>query len=108
MPVSREAAYRRATGGLPVFLRAKTTKDTAGRRIINLRMRRRGMLCSALNAGLLSTGSIHWYYDLESLDKSSQLNATLLQDREYIEMVNKSRGLWVDGSFHDTIVSFVG
>ncbi len=57
---------------------------------------------------LFGTGSIHWYYDLESLDKSVQLNATLLHDREYIEMVSKTRGLWVDGSFHDTIVSFVG
>jgi hypothetical protein len=57
---------------------------------------------------LFGTGSIHWYYDLESLDKSVQLNATLLQDREHIEMVNKARGLWVDGSFHDTIVTLAG
>ncbi len=57
---------------------------------------------------LFGTGSVHWFYDLESLDKSVQLNAALLQDREYIEMVNKSRGLWVDGSFRDTIVTLVG
>ena len=57
---------------------------------------------------LFGTGSVHWFYDLESLDKSVQLNAALLQDREYIEMVNKSRGLWVDGSFRDTIVTVVG
>jgi hypothetical protein len=36
MAGNREAAYKRATGGLPVALRKKTTKDTAGRRIINL------------------------------------------------------------------------
>jgi hypothetical protein len=36
------------------------------------------------------------------------LNATLLQDREYFEMVNNGRGLFVDGSFHDSIVTLVG
>ena len=71
-------------------------------------LNKRHSLNMKVGVELFSTGSVHWYYDLESLDKSSQLNATLLQDREYIEMVNKSRGLWVDGSFHDTIVSFVG
>ena len=71
-------------------------------------LNKRHSLNMKVGVELFSTGSIHCYYDLESLDKSSQLNATLLQDREYIEMVNKSRGLWVHGSFHDTIVSFVG
>jgi hypothetical protein len=51
---------------------------------------------------------IHWYYEVESLDKAVQLNAALLQDREYAEMLNKAHGLWVEGGIKDTLVSLVG
>lgn len=71
-------------------------------------LNKRHSLNMKVGVELFGAGSIHWYYDLESLDKSVQLNATLLQDREYFEMVNKARGLWVDGSLHDTIVTLVG
>jgi hypothetical protein len=71
-------------------------------------LNKRHSLNMKVGVELFGTGTIHWYYDLESLDKSVQLNATLLQDRDYIEMVNKARGLFVDGSFRDTIVTLLG
>ena len=77
---------------------AEVTSYLNKRHSLNMKVRRR----------IVRHCSVHWFYDLESLDKSVQLNAALLQDREYIEMVNKSRGLWVDGSFRDTIVTLVG
>ena len=36
---------------------------------------------------------VHWYFDAESLDEINQLNTTLLQDREYFEILNKARAL---------------
>ena len=71
-------------------------------------LNKRHSLNMKVGVELFGTGSIHWYYDLDSLDKSVQLSATLLQDREYFEMVNNGRGLFVDGSFHDSIVTLVG
>jgi len=52
--------------------------------------------------------SIHWNHDFESVDKSVQLNATLRQDRAYLEMLNKARVLWLEGSAKDTIVTLMG
>ena len=57
---------------------------------------------------VFGTPSIHWTYDFESVDKSVQLNATLLQDRAYLEMLNKARVLWMEGSAKDTIVTLMG
>jgi len=54
---------------------------------------------------LFGTPSVHWYFDTESLDKSVQLNAALLQDREYCGMLEKGQALWLNGSTKDTIVS---
>jgi hypothetical protein len=54
---------------------------------------------------LFGASRVHWYFDAESLDKMNQLNTTLLQDREYSEMLNKARALWTEGGLKDTIVS---
>jgi len=47
-------------------------------------LNKRHSLNMKVGVELFGTGTIHWYYDLESLDKSVQLNATLLQDRELL------------------------
>jgi hypothetical protein len=57
---------------------------------------------------LFGKARIHWYYDLESLDKSVALNAALMQDRDYAEMLSKASGLWVEGGIKDTIVRLAG
>jgi len=56
---------------------------------------------------LFGAPSVHWYFDIESLDKSVQVNAALLQDREFCEMLNNAKVLWTDGGTKDTIVSLV-
>jgi len=50
---------------------------------------------------------VHWYRDVESLDTMAKDNAKLLQDRDYVEMLRKAMGLFVDGTLKDTIVSLV-
>src|SRR5579872_4843 len=52
--------------------------------------------------------SVHWYYDFESLDKQAELNTTLLQDRDYLAMVNNTDNIWIEGSLKDRIVSLLG
>ena len=47
---------------------------------------------------------IHWYYDFESLDDSAKLNASLLKDNEYENLLKKSEDLWIEQGVHDTIV----
>jgi len=56
---------------------------------------------------LFGEASLHWYFDIDSLDKASQLNATFMQDHEYVEMLKKYRALWVDGGVKDFIVTLV-
>jgi hypothetical protein len=53
---------------------------------------------------LFGAPKIHWYYDVESLDDSAKLDATLLKDRDYEKMLKDSEDLWIDESMHDTIV----
>lgn len=57
---------------------------------------------------LFGAGNIHWYFDFDSLDKANQLNAALLHDREYCEMLDKAKALWTDGSMRDTVVNLGG
>jgi hypothetical protein len=50
---------------------------------------------------------VHWFYDFDSADKSAALGTTLLQDQEYNALLNKAKGLWLDGSLEDTFVNLV-
>lgn len=68
---------------------------------------KRHSLNMKFGARLFGDSSLHWYFDIDSLDKGSQLNATLLQDHEYVEMLKKNRALWVDGGLKDFIVTLV-
>ncbi|MGB7738312.1 MAG: hypothetical protein WBM03_04305 [Steroidobacteraceae bacterium] len=43
----------------------------------------------------------------DSADKSAALGQTLLQDQEYNALLNKAKGLWLDGSLEDTFVNLV-
>ena len=51
---------------------------------------------------------VDWEFESDSLDKMSALNAKLMQDREYLKMLDRAKELWVEGSLVDTIVSFAG
>jgi hypothetical protein len=50
---------------------------------------------------------VHWFYDFENADKSAALGQSLLQDAEYNALLNKAKGLWLDGSLEDTFVNLV-
>jgi hypothetical protein len=96
------------------FIRTATTKSTAE---IPAAMQFAAKVTSYVNkqhslnmrfgVELFGTSTIHWYFDTESLDKSVQVNAALLQDREFCEMLDKAKALWTDGRIKDTIVSLV-
>lgn len=49
-------------------------------------------------------GKVHWYADSEDLASIEKLNAQLLTDQDYQALINKSTDLFVEGSFHDTLV----
>lgn len=48
---------------------------------------------------------IHWYFDAESLDKMAQVAAALMKDSDYLQMLDKVRSIWIEGSLKDTSVS---
>jgi hypothetical protein len=51
---------------------------------------------------------IHWHFDTDGLDKTTAINAKMMQDREYVAMLDKAKAFWLEGSLQDTIVSIVG
>lgn len=46
---------------------------------------------------------IHWYFDIDSLDKLQQIYDKLMQDREYAALLEKFQDTWVDGSMRDSV-----
>ena len=53
---------------------------------------------------IFGQASVHWYFDGESLDKMTQVNAALLTDQDYLRMLDRVKHIWVEGSLKDTIV----
>jgi hypothetical protein len=52
--------------------------------------------------------SIQWHLESDSLDKLRQFNDKLLQDREFLTILQKFGDPWLEGSLQDTIVAFPG
>jgi hypothetical protein len=52
--------------------------------------------------------TLHWQLDAESLDSMNTLNTKMLQDQQYIGMLEKMKDIWVDGTLKDTIVAMLG
>ena len=50
---------------------------------------------------------VHWYFDDESLDRMTKVNAALLKDRDYLRMLDKVKSIWLDGSMKDTVITTV-
>ncbi len=50
---------------------------------------------------------VYWFYDVESLEQMAQLNAKLMLDRPYWELLDKAKNLWVEGSAKDSIVKII-
>ena len=50
---------------------------------------------------------IHWSYEVCSLEEVAQLNAKLMQDHLYWEMLEQTKALWADGSMRDTITKMI-
>ena len=63
----------------------------------------------AMKSGLEMFGHnrVYWYYDANSLDEIAQLNAKLMLDRSYWELLDKAKHLWLEGSAQDRIVKII-
>ena len=51
--------------------------------------------------------NIHWEFEMDSLDKMSELNTKLFSDKTYVQMLEKGKDFWVAGSVKDQIVNFL-
>jgi len=50
--------------------------------------------------------TIHWHLESDSADKIHRLSAKLMQDPEYLALLEKYRHTWLEGSIKDTLVAF--
>jgi hypothetical protein len=50
--------------------------------------------------------TIHWHFEVESLDKLRGLNEKLMQDSEYLGILEKFKDAWLEGSLKDTVIAF--
>lgn len=53
------------------------------------------------------SAKVHWHFDTDSLDKMQQVNAKLMEDREYAAMLDKYKDVWAEGLMHDTAIRLV-
>lgn len=67
-------------------------------------LNKRHSLNMKCGAEIFGGASIHWYFDADSLDKMTDVNAALLKDQEYLGMLDKVKNVWAEGSMRDTIV----
>ena len=51
--------------------------------------------------------TIYWYADYENLATIESINMQLLADQGYWAIVNKGTEWFIEGSFHDTLMSSV-
>ena len=56
-------------------------------------------------AELFGTPTLHWHFESDSVDKMLQINAKLMQDKEYVALLDKHKEGWVPGSLKDTLVA---
>lgn len=56
---------------------------------------------------MVPRATCHWHFDADSLDKMNALNAKLMQDRQYLGLLEKVKDIWVDGSLKDTVVNLL-
>lgn len=67
-------------------------------------LNKRHSLNMKCGAEIFGGAAIHWYFDAESLDGMTRLNSALLQDREYLGLLDKVKNVWKEGSMKDSIV----
>ncbi len=58
-------------------------------------------------AEMFGATRIHWFFDMDTLEDMSRLNAELLQDGHYCVMLEKAKHFWLDGSSHDKVVKLL-
>lgn len=59
-------------------------------------------------AEMFGNTRVYWFYDVESIDAMGELNAKLMQDHPYWEILEKAKHLWVEGSGQDKVVKLIG
>lgn len=50
--------------------------------------------------------NLHWFYEVDSLEKITALNMKLMEDKSYWAMLEKGKEFWIDGSLKDSIVMY--
>lgn len=63
-----------------------------------------GVTVTAYSEIFGDNGTLHWYADYESLAQLEQVNMKLNADQQYLNMLEKSVGMFIEGSVHDTLV----
>ena len=53
---------------------------------------------------MFDTLNVHWHFDVDTLDKISEFNTKLMQDKGYWAMLDKVKDIWTSGTLKDTVV----
>lgn len=52
-------------------------------------------------------GRLHWHYEVDSLDRMTEINGKLMGDTAYWALLEKYKYLWVEGSMKDRVISLL-
>lgn len=50
--------------------------------------------------------NMHWHFEVDNLDKISELFKKSVEDKTYNQMLEKGTDYWISGSLKDTVVMF--
>lgn len=54
---------------------------------------------------LFGKGRLHWHYEADSIDRMTDLNRKLMQDKAYGSLLDKYNHVWLEGSMKDQVIS---
>ena len=63
----------------------------------------------SMKAGIemFGDGHLHWHYEADSLNQMTEVNRKLMTDKAYWALLEQNKGLWVEGSMRDRVVSLM-
>jgi hypothetical protein len=56
---------------------------------------------------MFGEGRLHWHYEADSLDRMTEVNRRLLEDKAYWALLERYSHVWVEGSMKDRVISLL-
>ena len=56
---------------------------------------------------MFGEGRLHWHYEADTIDRMTEINRKLMEDKTYWALIEKYNNVWLEGSMKDQVVSLM-